>query len=91
GKAGKLSLSYNGSYGVGSASRKLDLLNATQYATIMNEAYVNAGQTPHFGDPASYGVGTNWQDVIFKPASRTNHEFSLTGGNEKSTFYTSFG
>jgi TonB-dependent SusC/RagA subfamily outer membrane receptor len=66
GKKGRLNLSYNGFYGFSHASRKLDLLNATQYATILNEAYVNAGQTPKFANPQSLGEGTNWQDVIFK-------------------------
>ena len=37
GKKGVLSLAYNGSYGTSQAARKLDLLNATQYATIINE------------------------------------------------------
>ncbi|WP_288460884.1 TonB-dependent receptor [uncultured Chryseobacterium sp.] len=91
GKKGRLNLSYNGFYGFGHASRKLDLLNATQYATILNEAYVNAGQTPKFSNPQSLGEGTNWQDVIFNTGERSNHEVSISGGNEKSTFYGSFG
>lgn len=91
GKKGRLNLSYNGFYGFGHASRKLDLLNATQYATILNEAYVNAGQTPKFANPQSLGEGTNWQDVIFNTGERSNHEVSISGGNEKSTFYGSFG
>lgn len=91
GKKGRLNLSYNGFYGIGNASRKLDLLNATQYATILNEAYVNGGQAPKFSNPQSLGTGTDWQDVIFNTSERSNHEFSINGGNEKSTFYGSFG
>lgn len=91
GKRGRLNLSYNGFYGIGNASRKLDLLNATQYATILNEAYVNGGQAPKFNNPQSLGAGTDWQDVIFNTSERSNHEFSINGGNEKSTFYGSFG
>lgn len=91
GKKGRLNLNYNGFYGFGNASRRLDLLDATQYATILNEAYVNAGQAPKFSNPQSLGAGTDWQDVIFNTAERSNHEFSINGGNEKSTFYGSFG
>ena len=38
GKAGTLLFSYNGYYGTQAPSRKLNLLNATEYATLQNEA-----------------------------------------------------
>ncbi|MCT2560322.1 SusC/RagA family TonB-linked outer membrane protein [Chryseobacterium herbae] len=91
GAKGRLNLSYNGFFGVGSAANKLDLLNGSQYATIMNEAYLNDGLTPVLGNPASYGAGTDWQKQIFNSAQRQSHEFSISGGNDKSTFYSSFG
>ncbi|SHM36036.1 SusC/RagA family TonB-linked outer membrane protein [Chryseobacterium polytrichastri] len=91
GVKGRMNLSYNGFFGVGSAAKKLDLLNGSQYATIMNEAYTNEGKTPVLGNPASYGVGTDWQKQIFNSAQRQSHEFSISGGNDKSTFYSSFG
>lgn len=92
GESGKLRVAYNGFFGVSSPDRRLDLLNATQYATILNERAVNAGQSPMFADPASYGEGTDWQDVIFdNSAARYSHEVSLSGGNDRSTFYLSFG
>jgi len=91
GRTGRLNLSYNGFYGVGSAARKLDLLNATQYATIMNEAVVNGGGSPLYNNPSSLGKGTDWQDLIFNNAERSSHEFSISGGSDKSTFYSSFG
>ncbi|MBT2619779.1 MULTISPECIES: SusC/RagA family TonB-linked outer membrane protein [Chryseobacterium] len=91
GTKGRLNLSYNGFFGVGSAAKKLDLLNGSEYATIMNEAYTNEGKTPVLGNPASYGVGTDWQKQIFNSAQRQSHEFSINGGSDKSTYYASFG
>ena len=97
GAKGRMNLSYNGFYGVSTAAKKLDLLNATQYATIMNEAYTNdlTGSPddlqPVLGNPASYGVGTDWQKQIFNSASRQSQEFSISGGSDKSTFFSSFG
>ncbi|OQP63089.1 SusC/RagA family TonB-linked outer membrane protein [Niastella vici] len=92
GKSGKLSVNYNGFYGISRANKKLDLLNATQYATIINEKSVNGGGANVFADPAALGAGTDWQDAIFNDkASRFSHEMSLSGGNERSTFYLSFG
>ncbi|WP_194768241.1 SusC/RagA family TonB-linked outer membrane protein [Tamlana sp. I1] len=99
GKEGKLSVNYNGYTGVSAPARKLDLLNAREYATLMNEKYANGYnkaingnfQLP-FANPDAYGEGSDWQDAIFNnSAQRQNHEFSISGGNEKSIFYASFG
>ncbi|MDF2550877.1 MAG: SusC/RagA family TonB-linked outer membrane protein [Chryseobacterium sp.] len=91
GAKGRLNLSYNGFYGFGNAAKKLDLLDATQYATIINEGFTNDGKPARFSNPAQFGKGTDWQDLIFNTAERTSHEFSVSGGSDKSTFYTSFG
>ncbi len=98
GKSGKMSVNYNGYTGFSAAARKLDLLNATEYATLMNERYAN-GYTdttkPYdlpYKNVSSYGAGTDWQKEIFNNnAQRTGHELSLSGGNDVSTFYVSFG
>lgn len=92
GKAGTLQVNYNGYYGNSEPARKLKLLNATQYATLRNEASVAAGNGIVYADPASLGKGTDWQSLIFNnSAARQNHEVSVSGGNDKSTFYSSFG
>jgi TonB-dependent starch-binding outer membrane protein SusC len=92
GKSGQLIVNYNGFYGLSRANKKLDLLNSTQYATIMNEKSVNGGGANVFPDPNALGTGTDWQDAIFNDkAARFSHEVSMSGGNERSTFYLSFG
>jgi len=92
GKSGKLNVNYNGYTGVSSAARKLDLLNATQYAALLNEKSVNAGKDILFSDPQSLGTETDWQDVIFNDSAlRSSHELSVSGGNDVSKFYASFG
>lgn len=100
GKSGKIKVTYNGFSGVSGAARKLDLLNSQQYATLTNEAYTagyNGNQTD-FNLPfaltsiPSLGRGTDWQSTIFNDrARREGHELSVSGGNDKSTFYLSFG
>lgn len=65
GKMGKAQVSYNASFGWQSAWRKRDMLNATEYATLMNEACASSGRDAMFADPASLGEGTDWQDVLF--------------------------
>jgi len=92
GKGGALHVNYNGYYGVQSPEKKLDLLNAEQYATLMNEASLNAGGPIKFPNPAALGKGTDWQDLIFNTSAKVqDHEISISGGTDKSTFYTSAG
>ncbi|HET8736823.1 MAG TPA: TonB-dependent receptor [Pricia sp.] len=92
GKSGSLKVSYNGYYGLQAPSRRLDLLNAAQYARIRNEQALNSGEDAVFENPEAFGQGTDWQEVIFdKAAVIQSNEISISGGSEKSTFYTSFG
>jgi TonB-linked SusC/RagA family outer membrane protein len=92
GKVGTSQVNYSGYLGTSAAARKLSLLDATQYATLRNESLVASGAAPRYATPASLGAGTDWQSLIFnKNAQRQNHELSLGGGNDKSTYYTSFG
>ncbi|CAG5067628.1 TonB-dependent receptor P3 [Dyadobacter sp. CECT 9623] len=92
GKAGGIRINYNGYVGTQAPARRLDLLDATQYATIRNEAAVAAGQNPVYANPGALGKGTDWQSLIFNnKAKRQNHELSISGGSERSTFYLSLG
>lgn len=94
GKSGKLSVTYNGFSGVSSPERMLKLLNATEYGAIMNERFVNGGEQGAIPYPnlSILGKGTDWQKQIFNTSARRyNHEVSLSGGNDVSNFYLSFG
>jgi len=92
GKAGLISVNYNGFYGTSAPAKKLDLLNATQYATIRNESAANSNLPQPYANPAALGVGTDWQDQVFNDdARRQTHEFSVSGGNDKFTIYSSMG
>jgi TonB-linked SusC/RagA family outer membrane protein len=92
GQEGSLKINYNGFAGFSAPARKLDLLNAEQYATLRNESSVASGGQILFENPASLGKGTDWQDAIFNnSAQRQGHEISLSGGSKKSTYYVSFG
>lgn len=92
GKQGSIKVNYNGFVGTQAPWRKLDLLNATEYATLLNESYLAAGQPIRFANPASYGKGTDWQDAVFNNSAMIqNHELSISGGNDRSTYFSSFG
>ena len=90
--SGGMTVTFNAYYGTQSPAKKLDLLNATDYATLRNEASVNSGGPVIFDTPKLLGTGTDWQNVIFNnKASIANYELNISGGNDKSTYYTSIG
>ena len=91
GKEGKLNVGYNGFVGSSAPAKVLNLLNASQYAALINERSVAGGGNPIFQN-VNLGLGTDWQKQIFNyGAKRYSHELSLSGGNDKSTFYVSAG
>ena len=49
-------LSYNTYFGQQETSRKLDLLNATEYALLLNEAYAAGGQDLPFSERNGFGL-----------------------------------
>ena len=92
GKSGDMHVGYNGYVGTQAPARTLDLLNATQYATLRNESSVAGGGSILFPNPASLGKGTDWQNQIFdRHALENDHQLSLSGGTDKSTFWASVG
>ncbi len=94
GKKGQASITYNGSYGWQNPWRKKEVLNATEYMVIMNEARINDGGAPLYtqAEIAAAGKGTDWQNETFNyNAPITQHQLSVSGGTEKATYFVSLG
>lgn len=85
-KNSELKFTYDVYGGFQQTSRKIPLLNATEYAIISNEAASAAGEANPFTSVNGLGVGTDWQDEVFQNAPILNHSINITGGTEKSTF-----
>ena len=76
--------------GVQNPWKTIPLLNATEYATIMNEMSAAAGQPKLYDNPASYGDGTNWQSHVFNPnAIMRSSDVSIAGATNKGSYYAS--
>ena len=98
-KKSKPSISYSSTFGTQRLAKKLDLLNAYDYATLVNEnrARNNVGTvpTPIFNNEQLEGFksnpGTDWQDEIYRAAPIQSHQLSLTGGTENATYFFSGG
>ncbi len=86
----KPTLSYNVYTGFQETTRTLPTLNATQYASYLNESYSNAGNALPFPNVSGLGEGTNWQDrVLDKNVPIISHDVNLQGGSEKLTYAVS--
>ena len=77
---------YDSYMGVQETTRKIPLLNATEYALLLNEAYANNGQEIPYPDVSQLGTGTNFQDEVFDSAPIYSHYLSVSGGTEKVTY-----
>jgi len=90
GKKGDPTINYNGTVGVQLVTDKVQMTNATEYATAVNEAYSLLGQAPLFAN-TNLGEGTDWYNQVLRDALITNHQLSVNGGSEKSSYNLSLG
>lgn len=100
GASGKMNVSYNSYFGVQEATRLPNVLNSVDFATLYNEAAVNAGRVARFTDADIQKYAThndpmypdiNYFDVYYGKANTQNHRISITGGNENVQYAVMFG
>ena len=70
-------------------TRRIPLLNATEYALLANEAFAANAEALPFPDVSNLGQGTDWQDAVFDDAFQMSTDVTVNKGTEKSTY--SFG
>lgn len=101
GKAGKVEVTYNGAIGWSNAYKRPQLLNASQYMTIIDEYTFNtsgqkldwSGYVPQdiITKVNSGWTGTDWWGAFEnKNAVQQNHSVTLTGGTDRSKFAMSY-
>lgn len=91
GKKGSAQVVYDAYFGFSNIAKKIDLLNAKEYATIMNEESYNSNPKSTLPFTEDYinslGEGTDWFDeALNKNAPSQNHYIGISGGSEKSTY-----
>ncbi len=82
----KSRVSFNSYVGQQQPERRLDMVNATEYATLINEISVNNGGQPVHPNPSVFGEGTDWQDVIFQNGLIQNYNLNISGGSDNMLF-----
>ena len=92
GQKGKARVNYDFSYGWQNPWRKPQVLNGTEYATMINEGLINDGNAPRYADPFSYGKGTDWVSAIFNDnAPVMKHDLTISGGSDAVNYSLSAG
>jgi TonB-dependent starch-binding outer membrane protein SusC len=91
GQKGRSKVTYEAFFGFNNPLKKFDLLNAKEFELIANEKLTNAGQVKRAGINASVDTSnTDWQgNVMNNNAIIQNHNVSVQGGSDKSTYYLS--
>jgi TonB-linked SusC/RagA family outer membrane protein len=78
-------VNFSAEYSVQQLSKKIDLLNGPQFATIANEinpgSYNNIDLVPN----------TDWQGLIFQSAPIQNYQASVSGASAKVQYYIGLG
>ncbi|MDC7218261.1 MAG: TonB-dependent receptor plug domain-containing protein, partial [Spirochaetales bacterium] len=80
GQAGRTKVNIESRYSFQQLRKKIDLLNVKEYAQLYNVLVDNSPNSDwRFTDEmiASYGEGTDWQDLMFRTAPMQNHTLSF--------------
>ena len=104
GREGKAIVGFDAYMGWQNAPRKIDMLNAQQYMTIMDEQNVNSGNSVYDwqnirsiwrydAEGNKLGViDTDWVDQMFKDNAQTySANLSISGGTQKGNYAVSLG
>lgn len=90
GKSGKTSVAFDAYWGIQNIYKKYDLLDSRSFEQLANEALVNSGGDAIY-DESLNPATTDWQKLTSNDNALTqNYQLSISGGNEKTTFLTSF-
>ncbi|MBL7825168.1 MAG: TonB-dependent receptor, partial [Saprospiraceae bacterium] len=94
GKQGKARVNYDAWVSWTQPVRLPDVLNATEYVEVKNEAAANAGLSgPQFFLDSINGqlIDTRWSDYIYRTGFSHNHALSFSGGSESTSYYLAMG
>lgn len=94
GKKGKAKVTYDGWLGWTTPTRMWKMLNAQQYMDIKNEGLTNVGGTARYlptNGPDGKPIDTDWSDVIYRTGVSHSHNMSVSGANDATSYYFSFG
>ncbi len=102
GKIGKMTVKYDGNYGVQRITRTIPMMGAYEFVKLQSEVRTPIEMKGDYGyfrtyDGKDYTLEDyrnvpqyDWQDMIFRDAYQQNHSILLTGGTSKNRYNASF-
>ncbi len=93
GKAGKINVDYNGYYGWQKVKRYFDVYSPEEYTEMKKESNVAIGLDPmaNFTATELESIANeeyvDWEEEITRTAPMSNHNLSISGGNDKTIAY----
>lgn len=75
-------VNFNSYYGFSKVTNKLETLNSIQYIDLMEELGLTT-------DWSKYTENTNWQDEIYRTATKQNYQLSFAGSDKGYNYYIS--
>ena len=97
GKAGKVTVNYNGYYGTQTAKRNFDVYSGQEFAQLKREADRAVNKNIMRSDALIFSAdelaaiaenrSIDWSGQVLKPANIQNHDLSFSAGSAKTTLY----
>ena len=103
GKAGKAMVTFDGYFGIQRKAHTVDMLNANEYMTIMDEQALNSGNGAYNWNSLNSiwrtnangereVINTDWVNTMIKDNAQTqSYSLGVTGGSETSSYAISLG
>jgi TonB-dependent starch-binding outer membrane protein SusC len=92
GKAGKLKINYDFQTGSSKLPKnQLELMNTQEKLDFETNIAGNPWGWTDEEVTNFRQINTNWDDYVFRKGNTQSHQLSLSGGSDKTTFYTSLG
>ena len=93
GTKGQDIISFQTYFGTQRISKKLDLLDASQWASLRNDVQASIGQAPSFSaaqiEALKTSGGYDWQSALFRNAPVQNNQLTFSGGDDRSRYAVS--
>lgn len=89
GTRGTSQINFNSYFGIQEVRKKVDLLNAREYAQIANERARNDGVPLVFPNIDNVSPDTDWQEKVLDSAPVQNYSLNFSGGDQNNRYSVS--
>jgi TonB-dependent starch-binding outer membrane protein SusC len=101
GKEGRISIQYDGNYGVRVAANLPDMMNGPEYVQWRTDWFANRGLDTSRGNAQLFtaeewdiidrGAYTDWIDLVLRTGMQTSNTLTASGGDDRGTFSVGIG